>query len=332
MDGNPAYAAAVTGAFDHLLVDEYQDVNPGQVELVDRFVKAGVKLWAVGDDDQTLYAFRAADVRFILDFAQKYRCEQVHILTRNYRSAAQIVAAAKRLIRKNRARRHKDYQSVVADLGEIVVRGYPTPEIEARQVARAVAKLLEQGHVPKQIAVLYRIAAAGLALQPALRELGIPYEVRGAGDLWQSVAARLVVGSMYYLRDGESVAAMSRMGSSRRADITRSKLDQIRGGERPSFAAGCQLVRGVVAAAVPGQASDRTRAEWTSVVDAVVALASACGSLEELEVQDRRAVGGGARGARERRRAVDHPFGQRPGMGRCLDGRHGRGRATARQQ
>ncbi len=285
MDRNPAYAAKITGAYDHLLVDEYQDVNPGQVELIDRFVQAGVNLWVVGDDDQTLYAFRAADVRFILDFPQKYRCEQVHVLDRNYRSAAQIVAAAKRLIANNRARRDKNYQPVVADAGEIVIRGYRTPEIEVRQVARGVAKLLEHGHAPQQIAVLYRIASVGLALQPALQELHIPYEVRGGGDLWQGVAARLVVGSLYYLRDGESVEAMSRMGSGRRAEITRGKLDQAGNGKKHSFAASCQIVRNIVATAVPRQASDRDRAEWTSVVDAVVALASSCRSLEELETK-----------------------------------------------
>ncbi len=156
MDENPAYAATITGAYDHVLVDEYQDVNPGQVALIDRFVQAGRNLWVVGDDDQTLYAFRAADVRFILDFPRKHRGAQVHVLNRNYRSAAQIVAAAKRLIANNRARRDKNYQPVVADAGEIVIRGYRTPGVEARQVARGVAKLLKQamphGRSPSSIA------------------------------------------------------------------------------------------------------------------------------------------------------------------------------------
>jgi DNA helicase-2/ATP-dependent DNA helicase PcrA len=282
MDKSPAYAATITGAYDHLLVDEYQDVNPGQVELIDRFVQTGRTLWVVGDDDQTLYAFRAADVRYTLDFPQKYRGAQVHVLDRNYRSAARIVAAAKRLIANNRARRDKNYQPVVADAGEIVIRGYGTPEIEARQVARGVARLLKQ-HSPRQIAVLYRTGSVGLALQPALQKLKIPYEVRGAGDLWQGVAAKLVVGSLYYLRDGESVEAMSRMGSGRRADIIRRKLDQAANGEKHSFAASCQLVRNVVVTAVPGQASDRDRAEWRSIVETVMAVASSCRSLEELE-------------------------------------------------
>ncbi len=282
MARDAAYAEAITGAYDHLLVDEYQDINPGQVELIDRFVQAGVHLWAVGDDDQTLYAFRAADVRYTLDFPQKYRGAQIYVLDHNYRSAARIVAAAKRLITNNRARRNKDYQPVIADAGEIVIRGYASPEIEARQVARGVAKLLKQ-HPPRRIAVLYRVGSVGLALQPALQKLRIPYEVRGAGDLWQGVAAKLIVGSLYYLRDGESVEAMSRMGSSRRADIMRRKLDLAGNDERRSFPACCRLVRNAVVTAVPAQASDRERAEWRSIVETVVTVALSCTSLGELE-------------------------------------------------
>jgi DNA helicase II / ATP-dependent DNA helicase PcrA len=237
----------------------------------------------VGDDDQTLYAFRAADVRFILEFPRKHPRAQVHVLDRNYRSAPQIVAAAKRLIANNRARREKDYQPVIAGTGEIVIRGYRTADIEARQVARAVAKLIKRGQAPQLIAVLYRTGTVGLALQPALQVLNIPYEVRGAGDLWQSVAAKLVVGSLYYLRQGESVEAMSRMGSSRRADIVREKLGEA--GESLEYPDACQLVRKIVATAVPSRASDRDRAEWTGVVEAVAALAMSCRSLQELEAK-----------------------------------------------
>jgi DNA helicase II / ATP-dependent DNA helicase PcrA len=282
MDKNPGYAAAMTGAYDHVLVDEYQDINPGQVALIDRFVAAGVHLWVVGDDDQTLYAFRAADVRFILDFPRKYRDVRVHVIDRNYRSATRIVAAANRLIVHNRGRCQKDCKPVTVEAGEMVIRGYRTAEIEARQVAKSVARLLSDGHSPRQIAVLYRTGTVGLALQPALQALQISYEVRGAGDLWQGVAARLVMGSLYYLRDGESVDAMSRMGSGRRAEIARSKLDQASARERGGFSASCRLVRDVVATAVPSRASDRDRAEWIAVVDAVIALASSCRSLDGL--------------------------------------------------
>jgi DNA helicase-2/ATP-dependent DNA helicase PcrA len=285
MDRHPAFAAALTGRYDHVLVDEYQDVNPGQILLLDRFVRAGVNLWAVGDDDQTLYAFRAADVRFILGFAQKYPRARIHVLDRNYRAGWQMVTAAKRLIANNRERRHKDYRATVASPGEIVIRGYRTAEIEARQVAQAVATLLRRGHVPRRIAVLYRTGTVGLPLQPALQKLGIRYEVRGAGDLWQGTAAKLVVGSLHYLSDGETVEAMSRLGSSKRAEILKSKLDQAGDEVRRDFAASCRLVGNTVATAVPGRASERERAEWTSVVAAVIAVALTCNSLRELETE-----------------------------------------------
>jgi DNA helicase II / ATP-dependent DNA helicase PcrA len=282
VDDHPEYGAAITVAYDHVLVDEYQDINPAQVELIDRFVGAGVDLWAVGDDDQTLYAFRAADVRYILDFPDKYRDVAVHVIDRNYRSAPQIVAAARNLIAHNRARRHKDLQPVTAETGEIVIRGYSGADIEARQVARGVARLLKDGYAPRQIAVLYRTGAVGLALQPALQALQIPYEVRGAGDVWQSVAARLVVGSLLYLRDGASAEAMSRMGSARRAEIAREKLDQASAAQKREFPAACRFVRDTIAAAVPSRSSDRDRAEWVAVVEAVIALASSCRSVDEL--------------------------------------------------
>jgi DNA helicase II / ATP-dependent DNA helicase PcrA len=282
MESNPAYATATTGAFDHMLVDEYQDINPGQVALIDRFVAAGTNLWAVGDDDQTLYAFRAADVRFILDFPRKYRDVEVHLMDRNYRSATQIIDAANRLIAHNRVRSRKAGTPVTSEPGEIAIRGYRASEIEARQVAKGVASLLRRGYSPRQIGVLYRTGAVGFALQPALQALQIPYEVRGAGDVWQSVAARLVVGSLFYLRDGESVEAMSRIGSGRRAELVRRDLARANARERRDFSAACRFVRGVVATAVPSRASDRERAEWLAVVEAVIALALACRSLDEL--------------------------------------------------
>ncbi len=260
MSGNESYRRSITGAFDHVLVDEYQDVNPGQVALLDHFVRDGVGLWAVGDDDQTLYAFRASDIRYILQFRDRHPSATVHILERNYRSAPEIVAAAKRLIRNNASRIDKDYQPVVNEPGEIVIRGYGAPEIEARQVARAVAELVAAGSEPQEIAVLYRSSAIGLAFQTVLQELGIPFEVRGGADMWQSVAARLVVGALVYLRDGPTSAALSRLGSNKRAEIVRADLDLVKKVVAGDPALFCQHVERIVGGAVPKRASERETA------------------------------------------------------------------------
>ena len=285
MDRSETYRRRITGAYDHLLVDEYQDVNPGQIRLVDHFVKDKVNLWAVGDDDQTLYAFRASDVRHILAFTERYPHAQIHVLNRNYRSSPEIVEAAKRVIRYNRARCDKDYEPAVEDPGEIVVRGYSAPEIEARQVARAIAGLLDNGYSPQQVAVLYRTGTVGLPFQTALKDVSIPFDVRGAGDVWQGTAAKLVVGALYYLRDGEGANAMMRMGGGKRGEILAEQLGFVRAAIRHDFAASCKHVQRIISDAVPKQAAHRERAEWTSVVDAVIALAQPCNSLDELEAK-----------------------------------------------
>src|SRR5262249_61128798 len=108
MAQNTASRQAIPGPYDHVLVDEYQDVNPGQIKLLDHFVYDGVRLWVVGDDDQTLYSFRASDVRHILDFIKRHSGAVTHLLDHNYRSAPEIVHAPKRLIARNRARMVKD--------------------------------------------------------------------------------------------------------------------------------------------------------------------------------------------------------------------------------
>jgi DNA helicase II / ATP-dependent DNA helicase PcrA len=285
MTASESYRRSITSAYDHLLVDEYQDVNPGQVGLIDHFVKDGVSLWAVGDDDQTLYAFRASDIRYILEFTKNFPAAAVHTLDRNYRSCPDIVLAAKRLISHNKSRFDKDYQPTLTEPGELVIRGYSSPEIEARQVGRAIAELIQRGCTSQEIAVLYRAGAVGLPLQTVLKEMAISFEVRGGADLWQGVAAKLVIGSLYYLGDGESPQATRRLGTNKRGQILRQELDQIRAAVRNQFAASCRNVQRIVADAVPGQSPDREKAEWRTVVEAVVALALSCSSLDELEAK-----------------------------------------------
>ncbi len=208
----------------------------------------------------------------------------------------------------DRPQPHAPRQGLSADghrgRGEIVIRGYRTAEIEARQVARAVAQLLERGlrAAADRGPLSHRHGRARPAAGPA--GLG-RFPTRCAapaisGRAWRHVwwSARSTI-----CATANSVDAMSRMGSSRRADIVR---EQARSSgarhERWNFAAACRLVRDIVATAVPSRASDRDRAEWTSVVEAVTALASSCRlAARSSRRKDRRTVGGAAQGARRTR-------------------------------
>ena len=150
-------------------------------------------------------------------------------------------------------------------------------------MGQAIAGLLAEGSAAESIAILCRTATVGLPFQSILKDLGIPFEVRGGADLWQSSAARLVVGSLTYLRDGDSPEAMSRLGAHKRAEIVLGQLDQIRGAVRGQFTVAATHVRRIVGDAVPARMPKREKAEWHAVVDAVVMLAHSCSSLKQLE-------------------------------------------------
>ena len=181
MADHPEYGRSIATNVRHLLVDEYQDINLGQHRLIEHFRSGGVHLWAVGDDDQTLFTFRAADVRYTLDFKRRHHDAVLHILNRNYRSSPEIVAGAKRLIARNAARFGKDYAPALETAGSLAIRAYSTADIEVRQVTRAVASLIRDGMAGDRIAVLYRAGSTGLGFQGALEALGIPFDVRGWG-------------------------------------------------------------------------------------------------------------------------------------------------------
>ncbi len=249
IDGHPSARAAVTGRFRHLLVDEYQDVNPGQQLLIDRFVEDGVKLWAVGDDDQTLFSFRSSDVRLILGFEDHYReaaarwrlgrapedrdgaSVLVHRLGCNYRSHAAIVGLGQRLIGRNEHRLAKPLAPARPDIvrndpvNRAAIVGFATAEDEARQVAKAVKALLVRGVPPDEIAILYRLSALSHLLAVALVAAEVPFAVRGGGDLWQSPPARLLRGGLLYALQGETPQIMSIIGNSARGQSLRKAID-----------------------------------------------------------------------------------------------------------
>ena len=218
----------MTGAYDHLLVDEYQDINPA-TGRADRSLRARGRQ-PVGGRRRRPDALRVPRRRHTFHprlSRASIAASQVHVLTAITVPRRRSSRPRKRLIGNNRARRDKNYQSVAAEAGEIVIRGYRTPEIEARQVARAVAKLLAHGHAPRQIAVLYR-DRCGRARAPAGPAGARTFPTRCVAPATCGKAWRpgWWSGSLHYLRDGESVEAMSRMGSGRRAQMIRRRLDQ----------------------------------------------------------------------------------------------------------
>ncbi|WP_458233100.1 UvrD-helicase domain-containing protein [Roseateles sp. P5_E8] len=169
--------------FRHLLVDEFQDTNKLQYAWLKMFAPPGVdngqSLLAVGDDDQSIYAFRGARVGNMADFEREYRVKRVIKLEQNYRSFGHILDAANELISRNSQRLGKTLRTE-AGLGDpIRVQEAPSDFAEAQWLIEEIQSLVRSGLDRQQIAILYRSNAQSRVIESALFNSGIPYRVYG---------------------------------------------------------------------------------------------------------------------------------------------------------
>ncbi len=173
-------AAALRSRFDHVLVDEYQDTNPAQHEWLMRLCGEHRNLTVVGDDDQSIYGWRGADVRHILDFERTWGEAGIHRLEENYRSSGAILRLANEIIRGNSDRHDKVLRATRGE-GECPTLLVCNDEYdEARRISRALEGWRDQGTPWSEMAILYRSNRQSLPLEQVLREVGIPYRIVGA--------------------------------------------------------------------------------------------------------------------------------------------------------
>ena len=160
-----------------MLVDEFQDVNLVQYRLMRVFVSAHENICVVGDDDQSIYQWRGADVRNIRGFTRDYPGARLVKLEQNYRSSGHIVSAALGVIRPAAERQPKELWTA-NDPGEpVTVVHTATERDEASWLVGRIRKLIKGGLSPQQIAIFYRVHAQSRVLEEALRVQGIPYQV-----------------------------------------------------------------------------------------------------------------------------------------------------------
>src|SRR5205085_10945757 len=143
-------------AFRYVLVDEYQDTNHAQYRLLQLLAEKHTNLFAVGDPDQSVYGFRGADIRNVLEFEQDFPGARTIALEQNYRSTNTILRAANGVIRNNRERKEKNLWSDLGDGEPVRVLEVEDEHAEARFVAAEVAQLIEDGYSGREIAVFYR--------------------------------------------------------------------------------------------------------------------------------------------------------------------------------
>lgn len=165
--------------FKHILVDEFQDTNTLQYKWLTLLAGGGAHLFAVGDDDQSIYAFRGANVGNMADFERDYAQGTVIRLEQNYRSYGHILDSANALISHNTGRLGKNLWTEQGEGEQIRVVEQPTDLLEAQWLVEEVRGLISDGRDRSQIAVLYRSNAQSRVIEHALFSAGVPYKVYG---------------------------------------------------------------------------------------------------------------------------------------------------------
>lgn len=171
--------------FRYILVDEYQDTNYSQYLIIKRLAEPDNHICVVGDDAQSIYSFRGANIENILTFQKGYADAKLFKLERNYRSTQTIVNAANSLIRHNRGQIPKAVYSELALGDRLQLSTHMSDRDEGKAVAQQVKLLHRQGYDYESMAVMYRTNAQSRVIEDELRHLGIPYRIYGGMSFYQ---------------------------------------------------------------------------------------------------------------------------------------------------
>ncbi|MGB2568619.1 DNA helicase PcrA [Micromonospora citrea] len=287
LQSHPHVAESYRRRFRHVLVDEYQDTNHAQYVLIKELVSGteGVEpaeLCVVGDADQSIYAFRGATIRNILEFERDFTDARTILLEQNYRSTQTILNAANAVIDRNTSRKPKRLWSD-AGAGEQIV-GYvaDTEHAEADWVAREVDRLVDSGDTrPGDVAVFYRTNAQSRVFEEVFIRVGLPYKVVGGVRFYERKEVR---DALAYLRavvnDDDTVSLRRILNTPRRGIGERAEacVEALSSRDRISF--GAALRRAKDAPGISTRAANGI-AEFVALLDGARELA-ATGTPEEV--------------------------------------------------
>ncbi|MEE8331129.1 MAG: DNA helicase PcrA [Acidimicrobiia bacterium] len=197
--------------FSHILVDEYQDTNHAQYVLISKLAAKHKNLCVVGDSDQSIYAFRGADIRNIMEFERDYPDARVVTLEQNYRSTEVILEAANSVIANNTARKPKRLWTDLGRGDEVVVFEGQDERDEAAFVAEEIGSLEDDGTKLSDIAVFYRTNAQSRVIEEVFVRFGIPYQVIGGPKFYDRREVKDVIAYLRALVNPADTVAVKRI-------------------------------------------------------------------------------------------------------------------------
>jgi DNA helicase-2/ATP-dependent DNA helicase PcrA len=213
--------------FQQILVDEYQDTNSSQYKLVELLAHEHRNLVVVGDDDQSIYGFRGADVRNILDFEKDFPDAAVIKLEQNYRSTGRILDAAHAVVARNQGRKGKKLWTDGPTGDKLKRRQLSDEHEEARYVAGEIQRITEGGVSNNDVAVFYRTNAQSRVLEDTLVRYRMPYQVIGGTRFYERAEVKDALAYLTVLANPNDQVSLQRIINSPRRGIGKTTVDRL---------------------------------------------------------------------------------------------------------
>ena len=227
LDENEELAQKTSQRYQYIMIDEYQDTNELQLKLLQKLCSSHTNICVVGDDDQSIYGWRGAHIRNIMEFDEDFLGAKIFKLEKNYRSRSPILKVANALIEHNRSRLGKKLIATRGDGEEVSVLNSNDENEEAKKIAIKVQKLLDSGVRAKEIAILYRVNVLSRSIEEGLNRAGIGYKLVGGLRFYDRAEVKDLISYIRVIANKHDDFSLKRILNKPKRGLGKASLDKI---------------------------------------------------------------------------------------------------------
>ncbi len=227
LEQNEELAKTTSDKYQYIMIDEYQDTNELQLKLLQKLCTNHTNLCVVGDDDQSIYGWRGAHIRNIMEFDQDFQNTKTFKLQNNYRSREPILKVANALIEHNRSRLGKKLLPTRGSGDEVVTLNSQDENEESRKIAVKINKLLDSGVKAKDIAILYRVNVLSRSIEEGLNRAGIGYKLVGGQRFYDRAEVKDLISYIRVITNFNDDFSFKRIVNKPKRGLGKASVDKI---------------------------------------------------------------------------------------------------------
>ena len=267
LDEHSELRKETSNRYKYIMVDEYQDTNELQFRLLEHLCSEHGNLCVVGDDDQSIYGWRGANIRNILEFADYFKNTKTVKLETNYRSTDPILKAANTLIEHNSTRLGKKLSSHKGEGADVKLLHSLDESMEAKAIAHQIHKLIDKGANPDEIAVLYRINALSRSLEEGFSKEGLGFKLIGGMRFYERAEIKDIISYFRVLANPHDDFSLLRIINKPKRGIGKASMEKLK---KAAFDAQLSLygyIEQSISGKLPQVVSKKVAASLTKLVE-----------------------------------------------------------------